>query len=118
MTKMTPLRWETPPAALRNRTRRDWQVIADSLKDNPGNWAVVAEDVSASTGTHIRHGRLTAFAPAGAFEARVSGARDSKTGRAEKVYARYIGEKGEFAHIGEDEAEAPVKAEKVTPKKA
>jgi hypothetical protein len=104
MTKMTPLRWETPPASLRNRTRRNWQEVADSLKANPGNWAVVAEDVSASTGTHIRHGRLTAFAPEGAFEARVSGARDSKTGRAEKVYARFIGEKGEFSSVGADEA--------------
>lgn len=87
---MTSINWEAPPEALLNRQRRDWQNVADELRARPGQWAVVAEGVSASTGTHIRHGRLTAFAPAGSFEARVSGAR-SDEGKASKVYARYIG---------------------------
>jgi hypothetical protein len=34
---------------------------------------------------------LTAFAPEGAFEARVSGAKAENGGRAEKIYARYVG---------------------------
>ena len=87
---MTELKWEDPPASLQARNRRDWNSIADGLRTRPHQWAVVAENVSASTGTHIRHGRLTAFEPAGAFEARVSGAR-SEDGRASKVYARYVG---------------------------
>jgi hypothetical protein len=87
---MTELKWEDPPASLQARNRRDWNSIANGLRTRPLEWAIVAENVSASTGTHIRHGRLTAFAPAGAFEARVSGAR-SEDGRASKVYARYVG---------------------------
>jgi hypothetical protein len=87
---MIEINWEEPPESLLARQRRDWRGIADELRSHPGQWAVVAEGVSASTGTHIRHGRLTAFAPAGTFEARVSGARDSD-GRANKIYARYIG---------------------------
>ena len=86
---MTELKWEEPP--VKGRNRNDWDAIAASLKANPHKWAVVAENVSASTGTHIRHGRLTAFAPEGAFEARVSGAKADNGGRAEKIYARYVG---------------------------
>ena len=86
---MTELTWEEPP--VKGRNRHDWNTIAASLKANPNKWAVVAEDVSASTGTHIRHGRLTAFAPEGTFEARVSGAKADNGGRAEKIYARYVG---------------------------
>lgn len=86
---MIELNWEEPPAS-QYRTRRDWNSIADSLRAKPNEWAVVAEDVSASTGTHIRYGRLRAFAPAGAFESRVSGARTSD-GRADKIYARFVG---------------------------
>ena len=86
---MTELTWEEPP--VKGRNRNDWDTIAASLKANPNKWAVVAENVSASTGTHIRHGRLTAFSPKGAFEARVSGAKADNGGRAEKIYARYVG---------------------------
>ena len=86
---MIELNWEEPPPE-KYRTRRDWTSIADSLRAKPNEWAVVAEDVSASTGTHIRYGRLRAFAPAGAFESRVSGARSSD-GRADKIYARFVG---------------------------
>jgi hypothetical protein len=88
---MVELKWEEPPQQLLGRGRTDWREIADALKSNPEQWAVVAENVSASTGTHIRYGRLKAFEPAGAFEARVSGARADDSGRASKVYARYIG---------------------------
>ena len=86
---MIELNWEEPPSSP-YRTRRDWKSVADSLRAHPNEWAVVAEDVSASTGTHIRHGRLRAFTPAGAFESRVLGARASD-GRAEKIYARFVG---------------------------
>lgn len=88
---MVELTWEEPPQQLLGRGRTNWSEIADALRSNPEKWAVVAENVSASTGTHIRYGRLKAFAPSGAFEARVSGARADDSGRASKVYARYIG---------------------------
>lgn len=86
---MSELTWEEPP--VKGRNRNNWDAIAASLKANPNRWAVVAENVSASTGTHIRHGRLTAFAPEGTFEARVAGAKAENGGRADKIYARYVG---------------------------
>jgi hypothetical protein len=88
---MVDIKWEEPPKQLLGRGRTNWEEIASALKSNPEQWAVVAENVSASTGTHIRYGRLKAFEPSGAFEARVSGAHSSENGRAEKIYARYIG---------------------------
>ena len=88
---MVDIKWEEPPKQLLGRGRTNWSEIASALKSNPEQWAVVAENVSASTGTHIRYGRLKAFEPSGAFEARVSGAHSSASGRAEKIYARYVG---------------------------
>jgi hypothetical protein len=90
---MVDIKWEEPPKQLLGRGRTNWEEIASALKSNPEQWAVVAENVSASTGTHIRYGRLKAFEPSGAFEARVSGAHSAENGRAEKIYARYIGAK-------------------------
>lgn len=90
---MTEIKWEEPPKQLLGRGRTNWEDIANTLKSNPEKWAVVAENVSASTGTHIRYGRLKAFAPSGSFEARVSGAHSADNGRAEKIYARFIGTK-------------------------
>jgi hypothetical protein len=67
---MVDIKWEEPPKQLLGRGRTNWSEIASALKSNPEQWAVVAENVSASTGTHIRYGRLKAFEPSGAFEAR------------------------------------------------
>jgi hypothetical protein len=88
---MLEMKWEEPPQQLLGRGQTNWQEIANALKSNPNEWAVVAENVSASTGTHIRYGRLKAFEPSGAFESRVRGAHSSANGRAEKIYARYVG---------------------------
>lgn len=103
---MTELTWEEPP--VKGRNRNDWDTIAASLKANPNKWAVVAENVSASTGTHIRHGRLTAFSPKGAFEARVSGAKADNGGRAEKIYARYVGTASPVETVAETATASPV----------
>ena len=87
---MAELTWEEPPNKLLTRGSTDWLGVAKALKARPNEWAVVAENVSASTGTHIRYGKLKAFEPSGAFEARVSGTKVSGGGRASKVYARYV----------------------------
>jgi hypothetical protein len=110
---MVELKWEEPPQQLLGRGRTNWREIADALKSNPEQWAVVAENVSASTGTHIRYGRLKAFEPAGAFEARVSGARADDSGRASKVYARYVGS-GATSHVATPTSEPLEFVEKPT----
>jgi len=88
--KMTDtIRWEVPPVQTAGRPHsKKWAAVADALKSNPGEWAVVAENVSPTTAHLIRSGSLKAFAPKGAFEAVTRG---NKNNRAESVYARYVG---------------------------
>jgi hypothetical protein len=63
--------------------------IAEELRARPGEWAVVQRKTStaraASAAQAIRTGRLRAYAPAGAFEA-----KSRKVGDEYRVYARYV----------------------------
>ena len=84
------MEWKTPPKAVRyKRSNRDWAEIADNLKKNPNEWALIAKDVNPSTVTHIRYGRLKAFGPEGVFEASGHGRNDD--GYTKELYARYVG---------------------------
>jgi hypothetical protein len=69
----------------------DHQVVAEALKANPKTWARVGKyrtvNSSASVASHIRGGLLTAYEPAGSFEA-VARTVDGEYW----VYAKYIGE--------------------------
>lgn len=87
---MTKIKWEEPPLANNtNKKRTRWSDVAEQLRAKPGSWALVSEAVKYSvTTTYINKGRITAFEPAGAYEAtsrkRPDGSFD--------VYARYVGE--------------------------
>lgn len=84
------MEWKTPPKAVRyKRSNRDWAKIAQQLKENPNEWALIAENVNPSTVTHIRYGRLKAFGPGGQFEA--SGHGRNGEGYTKELYARYVG---------------------------
>jgi hypothetical protein len=65
--------------------------VAEGLRALPGQWGLVDNYVwrSAASGTarHIESGHLTAYLPAGAFEAEVRYDADGDA----HVYARYIG---------------------------
>ncbi len=86
MTNSNDLIWEepgvTPPSA-----RREWRITLDQLRERPGVWALVATDVATSAANQIKRGRLGGAAP-GEFEATLRGIRN---GRADKLYARYVG---------------------------
>ena len=75
------------------RYRRDWKLVAAQLKQRPGEWAKIADDADRSMVTHIATARLSSFAPAGAFEATSRG-----EGKRADIYARYVGEDGEYAN--------------------
>lgn len=83
---MTDIKWEAPEPD--GRGRGAWDDTAEALRSRPGEWALVAEDVSASTAIAIKRARLAAFAPAGSFEA-VS--RSASNNRRARIYARYVG---------------------------
>lgn len=69
------MEWQDPP-------EKKWDIIARELRENPGRWAKLEER---PTYMHnIKTGKLKAFRPAGAYEARTaSGA----------LFVRYTGGK-------------------------
>lgn len=84
------MEWKTPPRPVRyKRSNTEWNAIAQALRENPNEWAKIAEDINPSTVTHIRKGRLKAFGPEGSFEA--SGHGRTEKGYTKELYARYIG---------------------------
>lgn len=83
-TEQTAVRWEEPDRSPGDG-RNAWPSRLAPLRERPGSWAVVAEDVAASTG-----GRLKKDYPEYEFTNR--GIRNN---RAEKLYARYVGTDGQ-----------------------
>jgi hypothetical protein len=95
------MEWKSPPKPVRyKRSNTEWSDIAQTLKENPNEWAKIAEDINPSTVTHIRKGRLKAFEPAGVFEA--SGHGRTEKGYTKELYARYVG-----AGVAKTTASAP-----------
>ena len=88
---MSELKFEAPPSQRRITWGRHHEV-ARKLKAKPGEWAVVgvynASNTAASIARQVKRGVLTAYAPAGSFEAM------SRTVDGEyRAYARYVGGK-------------------------
>jgi hypothetical protein len=91
---MTNIIFETP-AERPNPDRTDWEAVTEELKARPGEWAVVKTNTSAATATQIKQGQLRAFRPKQEWEACTRNVDPS--GRAEKIYARWIGPNAEYA---------------------
>lgn len=105
---MEDLQWETPPAARGERTAY-FKRLADRLMERPGAWAMVQGGLNdyrtqaAVLASRINSGTLTAFRPAGEFEATAS--KDKETGD-NRVFARYIGPDGIYRDAQETSQEA------------
>jgi hypothetical protein len=96
---MSEFRFEELPIDGRTTTRQrhEHYKAAAALRERPGEWAMVrtaaTSNAARSAASQIREGRLTAYRPAGEFDA------TSRTVGGEfRVYARYVG------HIGTDGA--------------
>ena len=87
---MAELTWKEPETLRRQYRKHDWESIADSLRERPNEWAVVATECSHAYATNIRRGRLAPFAPEGSFEAVTKG---NEKGRAAELYVRFVGVK-------------------------
>jgi hypothetical protein len=85
------MKWETPPNVTRTGRTPDqkYVLIAEELKTNPKEWALILEQGHQTTAARIRSGRISAFRPKGSFEA--TARNTDEQGRCQ-VYARYIGE--------------------------
>jgi hypothetical protein len=87
---MEEIEWaEPPPAKGKAYPKGVYVEIADALRKNPGQWAIVKQDCQGNLALFIRTGRTKGFTPAGSFEA-VSRANGLGRGRA-TVYARFVG---------------------------
>lgn len=81
--------WQDPPPAAQPKKKYEWAAVAEALRENPGRWALVLTDSKPSTVTlvtRIRQGSITAFRPAGHYDA-TSRVVD---GGVIRVYARYV----------------------------
>lgn len=80
------LKWESPNEGAQGRhgNAGKWFEILDALKSNPGEWALVAENDWVQS---ARQGLLTK-----GCEITCRGVNKPVNGKAEKIYARYVGE--------------------------
>jgi hypothetical protein len=84
--------WADPTKVGARRTD-DHEAFVEALKSRPGQWAIHPRSAtqspvqSASLAISIRHARVKAYRPAGAFEAAIRRVDDEHT----NVYARYVG---------------------------
>lgn len=88
---MSELKFEPPPKRVRVTWGRHADV-ASKLRAKPGEWAPIgtynSSQTAASIARQIKRAVLSAYMPAGSFEA-VSRTVDGES----RVYARYVGEK-------------------------
>lgn len=91
---MTEITWATPPevehGGRSQRRSKEWEVVAEKLKENPNQWAVVRKETESCYGYFIKTARLVAFKPAGSYESTVRKNKDNP--KKYDIYARYIGE--------------------------
>lgn len=97
---MTEIKWEEPRD---NRLGAGFDEIAAALRTRPGHWAQVMTGLTksrtqaSSLALGIRRGKYKDFQPHGEFQSRSSGGT---------VWARWIGENGEYANVGGESEEA------------
>lgn len=109
---MSDLQWEAPPAPRGERTEH-FKQLAEQLRQRPGAWAVAQRGLNdyrtqaAVLAARIKSGKLTAFRPAGEFEA--TSVKDKETGDT-AVYARFVGPGAiyrDFQETGKEAAPLP-----------
>jgi hypothetical protein len=78
------IQWKNPPAAPKQEYKLadDTQQIIEALRSNPGEWALIKEDVNPNV--------TTSWKKRPGFEAKSS--KIGKTNGKYDVYARYVGE--------------------------
>lgn len=78
-----------PPEKFRRRRAYEWTAILAALKDNPGEWALLAEGGMHSTYTAVTQGKTSAFHPSLGVEMRTANNDMTTKPRTCDLYARY-----------------------------
>lgn len=82
------IQWEDPPAKKTGKSEPKFAEFADALRGEPMRWALFADDTRSAAVTQINKGTLTAFRPAGHFEARGEVVGPNRS----RIWARFVGE--------------------------
>lgn len=76
---MNDIVWQDPPDAqpFGGKVGRPskWPAVALELRRHPGKWALVNTTTSSSWASHVKLGKIPAFAPAGTYDATVRSRR-------------------------------------------
>lgn len=83
------MRFADPPTKYRRRATYDWDKIYAAIKDNPGEWAVIAEPGTVSTYNAVTQGKIKNFLPAMGIEMRTSDNDFKATPRTCTIWCRY-----------------------------
>jgi hypothetical protein len=86
--------WEDPPGP-RPKKGSQWDLVAEALKSNPGQWAKIVTQGQTAIKTDAEKGTLRCFRPAGSFEGRVKLMENERW--VGDVWLRYVGEDQEYA---------------------
>ena len=86
--KKSEVTWETPPPI--GQGRYDWEVIAEKLKTQPGDWAKVFDKDRTSIANAIRQGKVKPLSPELGFQIRT--ANNVRKPRTCSLYLRYMPE--------------------------
>lgn len=78
------------PDVFAGRRKYDWQAIANDLRANPAEWALVARDIPRAHAYQIKSGQKRAFRPPDHFLVRTVGPRGPRA----DLYMAYIGTPG------------------------
>jgi hypothetical protein len=85
----------TDPPPRPGVSQHPWALIAEQLKERPGEWALCLKAVTVAA-HQINSGSNVSFRPKGAFRARTvqTGKKDEKGRPLVDLYIKYVGEDG------------------------
>lgn len=88
------------PAVYGTPQSHPWEVIAEQLKQRPGEWALCLREVVVPP-SQITRGRIKAFQPEGAFLARTvqTHTRDERGRPLVDLYIKYLGNTADASHL-------------------
>lgn len=98
------LNFVDPPTKYRREKTYDWDAILAALKDNPGQWALLAEQGKMSTYNAITQNKISNFRPGLGVEARLANSDWKSKPRRADVFVRYSPDLDESLTVKERQA--------------
>jgi hypothetical protein len=100
----TVIEFVDPPTKYRREKTYDWDNIYQSLRDNPGQWALLVEQGKMSTYNAIAQSNISNFKPDMGIETRLANSNYKTKPRRADIYVRYNPDLHEGLTVKEREA--------------